>query len=283
MTVTTTTQLAGLYNDILEAALETLFNQTVMLPLVTRYTGTGFADRKITQFNTASAQIVAEGQDYSNPTAFEKSLVTTFTPQMRASQYIITDHTIATDDVDSIVARAGTNLGQAIAQAVDLDLLGEFPNLPVSLGAAGSALTVKHLAGAKTLMYNANARGTFYVVLHPNQWHDIWIELGMPSANQAFLGDVANQAMREFYVNQMWGNVSIFLSNNIKVDESDDAIGAMFSREAIAIDVRKPATVEVERDASAFLTEWTISAAYDTGLLRETHGVKLISDATDPS
>ena len=111
---------------------------------------------------------------------------------------------------------------------------------------------------------------------------DVWVELGQPAANQAFLGDLANEAMKAFFVGQMLA-AQWFTSANIAIDGSDDAVGAAFHREALAIDTRKEMTMEPERDASARLWELNMTAGYAHGVRRNTFGVKLTHDATEPT
>jgi hypothetical protein len=111
---------------------------------------------------------------------------------------------------------------------------------------------------------------------------DVWVELGQPGANQALLGDVANQALRDFFVGR-WVNVLWFVSANIAVDASDDAISGVFNPGAIGFDVRKPVMMEPERDASLRAWELNATAGYAKGVIRDAFGAKYIADATEPT
>lgn len=111
---------------------------------------------------------------------------------------------------------------------------------------------------------------------------DIWVLLGQPAANQAFLGETANEAMKAYAVG-MFLSAQWFIDANISVDSSDDAIGAVFHREALALDTRKAPTLEIERDASLEGWELNLTAWYGVAERRDSFGVKIISDATEPT
>lgn len=112
---------------------------------------------------------------------------------------------------------------------------------------------------------------------------DLWLELGKPAATYPNLDAVTTQALRDYYVTTLLGGVRIFTSSNISVDGSDDAIGAIFTRNAIWLDTRRAVRMEPERDASARAWELNINAGYAYGLVRTTYGVKYTSDAAAPS
>jgi hypothetical protein len=115
-----------------------------------------------------------------------------------------------------------------------------------------------------------------------DQWQDLWVELGRPAATYSFLGDVANEAMRNYAVGN-WVGMSWFTSANISVDTSDDAVGAVFHREALALDTRRAPRLEAERDASLRATELNMTAGYAHGVRRSTYGRYITSDATTPA
>ena len=119
-------------------------------------------------------------------------------------------------------------------------------------------------------------------MLHPYQWHDIWVELGRPAATYDYLGDVANEAMRNYAVGK-WVGMAWFTSANITIDASDDAVGAVFHREALALDTRRAPRLEPERDASLRATEMNMTAGYAHGVRRSTYGRYITSDATTPA
>lgn len=281
MAITNKASLNSLFNSIYEDSLFVAREQNIMTQLVTNYSASGWMSRVIPSRPTISAVSVADGQDFLNPTSFDKSAAATLTPGEVIAQVLLTDQNIETDPED-VRQSASMELGAAIATKIDTDLIALFTSFTSGKGSAGNALTIAKCAAAISLLRNTKVMNPIYIVLHPYGWHDLWVELGQPAANQAFLGDVANEALRSFYVGT-WVNSQFFTSANVAVDGSDDAVGAAFNREALAFDSRKTPTLEYERDASRRTWELNEVGGYATGVRRATYGVKLTHDATEPT
>jgi len=109
---------------------------------------------------------------------------------------------------------------------------------------------------------------------------DIWTELGQPASQKALLGEVANEALRDFYVGD-WLGADWYVSANIALSGTD-ATSGVFNPQALAFDSRKPPTLEAERDASLRAWELNMSAGYAYGVRRSTYGVYYTADATAP-
>lgn len=284
MGITKSSDLNGLFNNIYERAVFVAREANVMVELVTNYSeNETFAPRKLATRASITAEAVNDGTDYSNPTTNGRTLVGTLTPGEVIAQVVLTDVDIA-NDPDNAYEDASMDLGAAIATKIDTDLVGVFASFSTDKGTgAGSAATLASVAAGIAVVRAAKAINPINVVLHPYQWHDIWTALGQPTSNQAFLGEVANQALRDYFVGS-WLNVNWFVSTNITVDGSDDAVGGIFNPQAIAFDSRKSPTLEPERDASLRAWELNMVAGYATGLgPRPTFGVKYTSDASVPS
>lgn len=282
MTVSTVSDLNSLFNLIYEDALFVARETNMMSNLVTQLSARGWMDRKVGIYPEISAVAVGEDEDFTSPTIFDKTLHATLTPGETMSQVLLSDRRIDTDP-DDARREAAQELGASLAKKIDQDLLGDFASFSTDKGpgAAGTA-TIARFAAAVTYLRNQNAPNPVYVVLHPYQWHRIWLELGQPAATKALLGDVANRALLDFYVGE-WLQCQWFVSSNITADASDDAIAGVFNRQALALDVRKPPTFEFERDASKRAWEINASAGYAHGVWRSAFGVKYTSDASEPS
>lgn len=281
MTLTQQSDLNGLHNDIYEDALFVAREMSLMPSLVTTFNSTGYADRDVPIYAQAVAQSVAEGVDFVTNKKLSKALLAKFTPGEVMAQFLLTDRMVATDP-DNARTAAANELGGAIAEKVDIDLLNVFKTFTQSKGSAGSAHTMSQVAAALAVIRNNKARGAASVVEHPYQWHDIWLELGKPAATQALLGDVANQALRDYYVGSFL-SVNWYTSANIEVDDQDDAVGGIFTRDAIGLDVRDPVSLRPDRDESLRADELNAHTGYAVGKLRGERGVKLISDASEPA
>lgn len=284
MAVSTTTELNSLFDNIIDDSLTVLRADNLMVAgrLVSLKSATGFADRKIPEWNTASVATKAEGADFTGHSTYEKTLAATITPAVSMSGFILTDEMISTENEGDLRARAAMELGGAIAEDVDSSLMELFASLSTTKGTAGSALALRHVAAAIAVIQNNKARGTKNVVLHPYGWHDVWVELGQPATNQAFLGETANEALREYAVTRLEG-ANWYASPNVSVDGADDASSAVFTQEAIVYDEREAFKMEPERDASRRAHELNASIAYGIGIQRQEAGVELLHDAVEPS
>lgn len=282
MTVSTKTSMNSLFNTIFEDALFVAREQNIMTNLVTVYTGTGYAQRKISTYPTTTAATVSEGIDYANAQEFTKTLLNTLTPSEVIAQSILTDVRVETDPQNAL-RDCATELGNAVATKIDTDLVGLFSSFSTDVGpGAGQPATLAKVAAGMSILRNAKVPNPIYIVLHPYCWHDIWTLLGQPAANQALLGDVATQALRDFYVGSFL-NATWFTSANISADASDDAVSGIFSPQALAFDSRKAPTLEPERDASLRAWELNMVGGYAVGLRRSTFGVKYTCDVSTPS
>ena len=282
MAISTKSSLNSLFDTIKEDTLFVAREMNIMLGLVTNYSATGWMQRIIPQWASLSAEAVAEGVDYANAQEFSKSALATLTPSEVMAQVILTDVMIETDPEDTVRA-ASTELGNAMAYKIDADIAATFTSFATDKGdGAGTAASIENFAVAHSYLRNQKTPNPIYAVVHPYGWHDIWVELGQPGANQALLGDVANEALRNFYVGR-WVNMTWFVNANIAIDASTDAVGACYNPQAIAFDARKAPTLEIERDASLRAWELNLVAGYATGIRRDVFGVKFTHDATEPS
>lgn len=281
MAISKVSDLNGLFNTIYEDALFIAREQNMMTRLVTNYSATGWMDRTIPKYPEITAQSVGEGEDFNNPTTFDKQVLKTLTPGEIMAQTRLTDRRIDTDPEDAR-SDSSTELGNSIATKIDKDLVADFASFTTGKGSAGNALTIAKVAAGISVLRNNNTPNPIYVVLHPYGWHDVWTELGQPAANQAFLGEIANEALKAFFVGQMMA-AQWFTSANIVVDSLDDAVGGVFNPQALAFDTRKAPTLEPERDASLRAWELNMSAGYAHGTRRITFGAKLTHDATEPT
>lgn len=274
--------LNSLFHTIYEDTLFVARENNIMSNLVTNYSARGWMDRVIAAYPTITAETVGEGVDFANPTTWSKTSSVTLSPSEAMAQVVLTDRRIETDPEDAR-RDASLEMGNAIGAKIDVDLLALFSSFTTNtVGTANSSLTLDNMAAGISKLRTSLAPNPLYVVLHPYGWHDIWNELGTPAATYAFQGEMANQALRSFFVGN-WLAAQWFISANITVDGSDDAVGAIFNPQSLALDTRKAPTMEPERDASLRAWELNISAGYAVGVRRQAFGCAVTHDATAPS
>lgn len=281
MAITTISDLNSLFAEIYDDALFVAREMNIMTNLVRNFSAMGWMDRNVSVRPQVTAQDVSEGVDFSNPTTFGRTSLATLTPGEVMAQVVLTDMDIETDP-DNAREDASRELGGAVATKIDVDLVGEFADFTTDKGTSGSALTISRCAAGVSVLRNSSIPNPLYFVLHPYGWHDIWTELGQPSTNQAFLGEIANQALRDFYAGR-WLNADWFVNANISIDATPDAVSAVFSPQAIGFDSRKMPTMEPERDASLRAWEINMVAGYGHEAIRTDYGIALTHDATEPT
>lgn len=281
MPISTVADLNGLFNLIYEDSIFVARETNLMVGLVRNFSATGYMARKFTKRPQLTAQNKPEGVDFQNPTLWDKQLAATLTPGVIFTQVILTDEDIQTDP-ENARTDAAQELGGAIGTKIDVDLVTLFASLTTDKGAAGAALSIAKCAAAIAVLRKNLVPNPLYFVLHPYGWYDIWVELGQPAAQKAFLGDLANQAMRDFFVGA-WLSATWFTSANISIDASDDSVSGVFNPQVMGFDTREEPTLEPERDASRKAWELNESAGYAVGVIRSAYGVKLTHDATEPA
>lgn len=283
MGVSTSSDIAGFFNDLFEEAMFVFRAQSLMVNLVTLLSGTGLASRKQAVYPTITTQTGQEGTLYSNAQVWSKSPKMELTPQIRHAQIVLTQSMIDTDP-DNTMEAATTEMGRAMATAVDTDLVSNFTNFSQGVGTANNALTLSITGAAIALLQDGNVPMPYSYVLHPFHWYDIWKELGQPAATQAFLGDVANDALKMYNVSNFNG-ASWYINPNIATDVNSDAISAVFHREALALDTRQAPKPTVTEDAAVlgYGYQLDLEMWYAHGERRDEAGVKITADATAPT
>lgn len=284
MAISKVSSLNDLFNKIYEDAIFVAREQNLMTSLVTVYGATGMATRYLPIYPQMSATEVAEGVDFTAATEWTKSTQMTLTPKIAKTQAILTQARIDTDPDDARNDLA-LEMGGAIATKIDTDLVDLFTGFSTGKGTANNALTIANVGAALSVLRKNKAPNPLYVVLHPYGWHDIWVQLAQPAATYDFLGETANQAMRDYAVGNFL-SAQWFTSANISIDANDDAVGAVFNRQALAFDLRQAPIMLTDFDASIAgggAYELNMEVWYGVAERRDTFGVKLTHDATEPT
>jgi len=191
--------------------------------------------------------------------------------------------------VTDLVAGAGianlenyaSELGKALANKIDTDLLAEVADFTNSVGSTGVDMTEANFLEAIYTLDNGNATGDYVAVLHPIQVADLRTALssttgaiwGGPSAPAGDIG-----AMASLY------GVDIFQSTNAaSVDTNANRQGVMMpmgNSSGLAYVLKNGAKTEFERDASIRGTEIVVTAVYGDECVNvaANGGVAIITD-----
>ena len=278
----TSSVLSELYANIVQSALFTLNEQTVIRPLVRNYdmSGTPGLTAQVPIYPAVAAAGVADGTDLTN-TAFNTTSKT-ITASEVGVMVELTD-LAAESATDDVAAAIGRQIGAAMAEKVDTDLASLFSGFSNVVDKSGAAVTVEDIfKAAATLRANkANQNGAYVCVLHPYQAFDIKKQLTNNGATMSHsLSDVGNAALRDGFIGRIAG-VDIFESTVVSgADSAGSFFGAVMTQDALGYMVKRAMRIETERNASKRSLEIVGSMAYGTSELFDQYGVAIQSDAT---
>jgi len=271
--------ISGFINTIWEAALLVTREQGVMMNLVQPFGDRmGTATRSNQQYGGATVNTIGEDDDLVGQ-AFTPTAIATLVPTEKGSQYVLTDARLESDPF-TVRADAAQDLGEAMATKIETDLLGYLSTLTAgTIGAAGSVITWSYFFNMLSVLRNAKAPMPYSFVCHPYQWGLLGKAVA-PGATVTNAPELQNSIVGSFYQASVSG-VNIYTSANIGTGTS--VYCGMFSRPAIAFDVRRAPRMEVERDASRRAWELNYTAVYAAGLWRPAFGVAGLFDASTPT
>lgn len=265
--------------EVWEAALQYAKQNFVMPGLVRTFSMSGFNTRNVTEYVEGSVDTNLGELEDLTPQLLERRLLASLTPQEHGTQYIITDRRLESD-LEDVLADAAMSIGYSIGKQMELHLLGDFSKLTGgSVGAAGSALTWANIYAARTTLAAAGIPGPYMVVLHELQYHDLATAANIAGTSMNPVLRIRDDIQSNYYVGSV-NDMNFFTSGLVPIDANDDALGAMFSSQALALDMRRGLRIETERDASLRSTELNATIVYAHGVWRPAWGIQIISDAT---
>jgi hypothetical protein len=275
MAATTSSTLDDLFANIIAQARFTAEEQSLMLGLVTQYNIGAQAGKtiQVPKYPAIAAADLTEGTDMTSTTVSTSSV--SITVGEVGAQVLLTD--LAAMGAGNPAEELGTVLGNAIATKMDTDLIALFDGFSGSIGTAGAEITVADLFKAAATLRANKVTGVINAVVHPYQAYQLKANLTNTFANPNG-GDLQNEAMRNGYVGTIAG-INVYESANVSIDGSDDAKGAVFAPEALAIAMKRDFQIEPQRDASNRAFELNATAIYGVGELDDSFGVEVLSDA----
>jgi hypothetical protein len=275
--------ISAFINTVFEAAILVAYENTVMAKTVRNFNDrTGVAVRQNSQYGGATINDIGETDDLVGQT-FTPASIATLTPSEAGGQYFLTDTRVESDPF-AVRNDAAQDLGLAMATKIETDLIAGFTSFTAgTVGAAGSTITWAKVYNMEAILRNAKAPYPYSLVLHPYQWNELAKVASVASSASTNAAPSLLEAVNSMYFVKQIGGVYIFVSANIPVISGDDAYCGMFSKDALALDMRRQPRIEPERDASRRGWELNMSAVYGHGIWRPTFGVAGIFDALTPS
>jgi hypothetical protein len=277
---TTSSLLSELYTEIIQEAIFTFQETSVMRPLVTTYNITGQGKQiAVPIYPAVSAAAVNEATDLSNTaidptestiTASEVGVMTTLTDFGRDS---------ASRDVASDIGRV---FGEALAKKVDSDLVALFASFAGAndLGGNTSELTADLLLKAEATLRALNVPRPYYGVFNPKAMFNLKKTLtnaGYSTGANA-LGIKGDEILRTGYCGTVFG-IDLFENANISIDQYDDSVGGVFHPASLGLAMKADLKLETQRDASLRATEIVGTMTYGKGVIKDDYGCQVTVDS----
>jgi hypothetical protein len=271
--------IAAFVNTVYDECRFVARENNLMSNLVTVFSDqSGTALRKNAYYGTATLSQIGDDDDLTSQ-VFSPTVESTLTPYEFGAQFFITDLRLETDPY-GVRNDASQELGQALAESIDVAVCGDFNSLTGgTIGTSGSVMTWNYFFAMLAALRAKHAPMPYVFVCHPNQWYRLGkaASIGSTVTNQPSVQDAF---ARNFYVQTVAG-VDCYTSSNCEASSTDN-YAAMFSRSALALDMRRAPRLEVERDASRRGYELNISAVYAHGVWRPNWGVQGIFAGSAP-
>ena len=225
-----------------------------------------------------AAADLTEGTDASNTAV--NTISTTVTADEAGIMITVTDMLLNSAGIGGLEPYA-EELGKALANKIDTDLLAEVADLTNSVGTSGSALTEAIFLEAIYTLENGNAKGPYACVLHPVQVRNLRDEL--KATTGAVWGGASAPAEDLGAFASLYG-VDVFRSTNCaSVNADADRQGIMMpvgNQSGLAYVLKTGARTEFQRDASLRATEIVVTAIYGDECVNAeaSGGVAIITD-----
>jgi hypothetical protein len=276
------TDITAFINTIFEASILVARDNNVMTGLVRVFNDReGLATRQNSQYGGLTVNSLAETDDMTGQ-AFTPSSIATLTPSEAGGQYFLTDNRVKSDPFN-IRNDASQDMGLAMATKMETDLISCFTSFTGgTVGSAGSTLTWSYFMAMEARLKAQKAPYPYFAVMHPYQWFPLAKAASVAGTQTNAAASLLEEVNSMFFVRQV-GGVFIFTSANVPTITGDDAYIGMWSRDAIALDMRTQPYIEPQRDASRRGWELNLSATYGKGVWRPTFGVQGIFDNTAPT
>lgn len=263
---------------------------TMQMPGIIRMftNATGLNTRTRYEYNQISATTVGETDDLLSQ-SFTPAANEVLTPGIVASMAYISDARVESEGPEDVINDASRELGLAATDKIESDLVGDLASLTAgTIGAAGTTITWGYVSAAIAQARYANKSNAIPLacVIHVYQAAILAKSASIAGATSlAQAPGVTEDITRRGLVPQfVFQGVPIYQAFE-SPDANDDFTGGVFSRDAIALDMRRVMRINPQRDESrgGGGTEFNMSLIYAHGVWRPALGVKMVFDATAPT
>lgn len=268
----TESDISAFVNTVFEDAVFVARDNSVMSGLVTLFGNkAGLAPRDLSRYGSITMNSIAETDDLTSQ-AFTPGTIAVLTPSEFGAQAFLTDSRIESDPFGA-QRDASQELGLSMATNIEANLLSHFNEFGGTIGTSGSLCTWGYFLAMHAKLRTARAPLPYTFVCSPYQFYQMGkaAAVGSTVTNAPAMQD---QLIRDasFYQGRYYG-VDVFVTSDIEAGSTaTDGHAGMFSRAALALDIRRAPRLEPQRDASRRGWEFNMSAIYAHGVWRKEWG-----------
>jgi len=198
------------------------------------------------------------------------------------AKIILTDKLIR-QSAENVMSIVGRQLGDGMARKKDNDVTALYSGFSTDLGSAGYTMKLANLSAAVAYAHGKNFGSQVYINHHPFTVWDVANTAVTASSTYPVPKGWSEDLLGNFFSGlRPINGVPIFEDGNISIDSSDDAIGVIADKSALAVLKSVETRTERQRDASLRATELVMTSDYGVFELDDSKGAAMTLDASTP-
>jgi hypothetical protein len=286
--ISTTGQLENAAKEMIDTARYTSEHEAPVTAAVSQFTLRKGEDTGV--FPKVGQMVVNglnEGQDMITEQDINMTTVSVTTSEV-GGKVILSDKLLR-ENTQNIMQIVGRQLGDAMKRKRERDIIALFSALNggTTYGSAGTTFSASNATGvvSTAITDKVGTDGSMTIIQHPNA-------VSALARDVATIGSGTVRPLPEGLSSRLVGSAfrgiviwscPVLQTAEIDRDGSDDAIGAILSKDALGVLSQLQPSTEKQRDASLRAWELNIVSDYAAFELDDTRGVSLTYDAADPS
>ena len=279
----TTGSLENAQNIIIAAARYTEEHNAPAMNLIEQFTlPKGSKQVTVPKVGQMSMQDLTDGVDIVDEEDIGMTTVDLTASEVGA-KIILTDKLVR-QSAENVFSMIGRQLGDGMARKKDVDVLALYSGFSTDIGAAGRSMSLANVSAAIAYAKGKKFGSNVYIVQHPFAVWDIANTAVTASTTYPVPVGWSADLLGNFFSGlRPINGVPIFEDGNITIDGSDDAVGVVADKSALAVLKSVDMNKEQDRDISLRATEVVITADYGVFELDDSKGVALTLDAGTPA
>ena len=279
----TTGSLENAQRIIISTARYTEEHNAPAMNLIEKFTlGKGNKQVTVPKVGQMSMSDLVDGLDIVDEESIGMTTVDLTASEVGA-KVILTDKLVR-QSAANVFSIIGRQLGDGMARKKDVDVLALYSGFSTDIGAAGRSMSLANVSASVAYAKGKKFGSNVYIVQHPFAVWDVANTAVTASATYPVPAGWSADLLGNFFSGlRPINGVPIFEDGNITIDSSDDAVGVIADRSALAVLMSQDTRTERQRDASLRATEVVITADYGVFELDDIKGAALTLDAGTPA